>query len=95
MTASNKDTTTTSLSNTNKTQVFKGEILLQTAQAVISGALVCVLFDCGSQRSYMTESILSQIEIIICPVREIYLNTFGPEVTSLPLVKGLSNIEEV
>ena len=55
MTTGNKDTTTTSLSNTTNTQVFKGGVLLQTAQAIASDEtgtqqeLIRVLFDCGSQ----------------------------------------------
>ena len=63
----------TASSNTTNTTEFKGGILLQTAKAiacdVTSQKETCVriLFDCGSQRSYVTESLCSKLDL--SPVR--------------------------
>ena len=63
----------TASSNTTNTTEFKGGILLQTAKAIAcdetSQKQTCVriLFDCGSQRSYVTESLCSKLDL--SPVR--------------------------
>ena len=66
---------------TTATRICKGTVLLQTARArATNGARsipVRVLFDTGSQRSYITNS--TQAKLKLEPVRKetLYLNTFG------------------
>ena len=81
-TGTNDTINSTSSSNTTNTSEFKGSILLQTAQAIACDetsqrqACVHVLFDCGSQRSYVTKSLCSKLDL--SPVSErLHLNTFG------------------
>ena len=75
--------TSTSSSNTTNTSESKGNILLQTAQAIACDeasqrlARVRVLFDCGSQRSYVTESLCSKLELSPVRSERLHLNTFG------------------
>ena len=74
---------TTSLSNTTNTQVFKGGVLLQTARTIASDEtgtqqeLVRALFDCDSQRSYVTENLCSKLGLSPVQSERLYLNTFG------------------
>ena len=78
-----KDITSTSLSNNTNTQQFKGGVLLQTAQAIPSDktckqqTLVRVLFGCGSQRSYVTESLCDKLGLSPVWSERLHLNTFG------------------
>ena len=79
-----KDTLSTSLSNATNTGEFKGGVLLQTAKAIASDvtgtrhALVHILFDCGSQRSYVTENFCSKLGLSPVRFERLHLNTvFG------------------
>ena len=71
------------LSNSTDAQQFRGDVLLQTAQATALDvtskrqAPVRVLFDCGSQRSYVTENLCSKLELSPIRSERLHLNTFG------------------
>ena len=71
----------TTSSNTTSTSELKGSILLQKAQAIASDepsqrqTRVWVLFDCGSQRSYMTESLCSKLQLSPVRSERLHLNT--------------------
>ena len=73
----------TASSNTTNTTEFKGGILLQTAKAIACDetsqkqACVHVLFDCGSQRSYVTEGLCSKLDLSPVQSERLHLNTFG------------------
>ena len=77
------DIISTSSSNTTNTSELKGSILLQTAQAIASDEAsqrqtrLLVLFDCGSQRSYMTEGLSSKLGLSFVQSERLHLNTFG------------------
>ena len=68
-------------STTTATKICKGTVLLQTARAKATNGVrsvpVRVLFDTGSQRSYITNS--TQAKLKLEPLRKetLYLNTFG------------------
>jgi len=70
-------------SNATDTRQFKGGILLQTAQAIAleetgtRQAPVRILFDCGSQRSYVTENLCSKLGLSPIQSERLHLNTFG------------------
>ena len=57
--------------------------MLQTAKAIACDetsqkqACVRVLFDCGSQRSYVTESLCSKLDLSPVRSERLHLNTFG------------------
>ena len=63
----------------------KNEVLLQTAQGYISGAgkskkiSVNILFDGGSQRSYVTEEVQRKLKLNAEGTEAINLNTFGSQ----------------
>ena len=62
-------------------QVFETTVLLQTARAVGTGngrsAPVRVLFDPGSQRSYVSNVVLQRLDIKPIKKEVLHLNTFG------------------
>ena len=61
----------------------KGHVLLQTATAFATNqegsksTKVKILFDCGSQRSYVTESLKSRLSLKPTRTENLHLNTFG------------------
>lgn len=63
----------------------KGEVLLQTAEAYVYGEdrskklLVNLLFDGGSQRSYVTEDVKQKLQLNAEKTELLNLNTFGSE----------------
>ena len=67
------------------TTTGKGEVLLQTAEAYVYGEdlskklLVNVLFDSGSQRSYVTEEVKEKLKLNVERTEQLNLNTFGSE----------------
>ena len=69
--------------NTTNTIKDRCTILLQRAivaafgEASANSALVHILFDSGSQMSYVTESIQRKLNLPI-KVKKLHLNTFGP-----------------
>lgn len=71
------ETTTTASSAT------KGTVLLQTASAIARNedgsktTRVKILFDSGSQRSYVTDSLKSRLGLKSKEIETLYLNTFG------------------
>ena len=71
--------TTTTTTTTKNQQV----ILLQTAKAIASGDInastvpVRVLFDTGSQLSYITERLQDQLHLKPVKIEKLHLNTFG------------------
>jgi len=58
-------------------------VLLQTARALASNegtgreVTACVLFDTGSQRSYITDSLANQLRLKSLGKEQLHLNTFG------------------
>lgn len=83
MSVGTNDIISTSSSNTTNTSEFKGSILLQTAQAIASDKAsqrqtrVLVLFDCGNQKSYVTEGLCSKLGLSPVQSERLHLNTFG------------------
>ena len=71
------------VTNTANSIKGKGTILLQTAQAIATNNTshisksVRVLFDNGSQRSYITEQLQSQLKFRPIQNEKLLLNTFG------------------
>ena len=63
------------------TRLSKGTVLFQTARAVATGngksAPVRVLFDPGSQRSYVSNVVLQRLDIKPVKKEVLHLNTFG------------------
>jgi hypothetical protein len=63
------------------TQTTKGSVLLQTARAVVSNGSRSVsariLFDTGSQRSYVRKSLQTQLRLKPIAKETLQLNTFG------------------
>ena len=63
------------------TRVSKGSVLLQTARAIATNGSnstpVRILFDTGSQRSYVTNSITKQLKLNPVKRETLHLNTFG------------------
>ena len=61
----------------------KGHVLLQTATALATNqdgsksTRVKILFDCGSQRSYLTDSLKSRLSLKPTRTETLQLNTFG------------------
>ena len=61
----------------------KGQVMLQTATAIATNedgsktAKVKILFDSGSQRSYITNSLKSRLNIKPKRTEALHLNTFG------------------
>ena len=72
-----QSTTTTTSTNA------KGQVMLQTATAIATNedgsktAKVKILFDSGSQRSYITNSLKSRLNIKPKKTETLHLNTFG------------------
>ena len=66
---------------TTATRICKGTVLLQTARAnATNGARstpVRVLFDTGSQRSYITNATQEKLRLLPIKKETLYLNTFG------------------
>ena len=71
--------TTTSANNDGRT------VLLQTARAIAtntntnSTTRVRILFDCGSQRSYVTERVCAKLRLNPIPTEKLQVNRFGGE----------------
>ena len=79
------ETSTTRATTTAATLRKKGTVLLQTARAVASNADgtktkdVRILFDNGSQRSYVTNTLKSQLNLGTMKKETLHLNTFGEQ----------------
>jgi len=73
--------TNANISSTTAANPCKGTVLLQTARAVArNGTLttpVRILFDTGSQRSYVKGSVQSQLKLKPTDKETLHLNTFG------------------
>ena len=67
------------------TTTKKGTVLLQTAKVLATNAEgtkstdVRILFDNGSQRSYVTNSVKSRLHLKPCKSETLHLNTFGDD----------------
>lgn len=63
------------------TRLSKGTVLLQTARAIATNngksAPVLVLFDAGSQRSYVSNVVLQRLDLKPVKREVLHLNTFG------------------
>ena len=76
-------TGTTTATTTSENTQSKPRVLLQTATAIANNkegtrsTKVRVLFDSGSQRSYVTESLRSRLQLRSLQSEKINLNTFG------------------
>ena len=63
----------------------KKQVLLQTAQAIAFGEdsskaiPVCILFDGGSQRSYITDELKKKLKLQVESTETLNINTFGSE----------------
>lgn len=61
----------------------KGTVLLQTAKATafnednLKSSLLRILFDSGSQRSYITSNLKSRLNLNPIKAETLYLNIFG------------------
>ena len=61
----------------------KGKVLLQTAKATafnednLKSSLLRILFDSGSQRSYITSNLKSRLNLNPIKADTLYLNIFG------------------
>ena len=79
------ETSTTPATTTAATLRKKGTVLLQTARAVASNEDgtktkdVRILFDNGSQRSYVTNTLKSQLNLGTMKKETLHLNTFGEQ----------------
>ena len=80
---SNPNTHTVHVQSTTATTSTKGQVILQTATALATNedgsksAKVKLLFDSGSQRSYITEGLKSRLNIKPKKTETLHLNTFG------------------
>ena len=74
---------TSTVTNTTQSKEERKTVLLQTAQATAVNALnqketvVRVLFDSGSQRSYITEGLCTKLGLNPIRTEKLHLNTFG------------------
>ena len=102
--------TTTQLTNATANNVkAKGSVLLQTATAIATNedrsksVTVRILFDNGSQRSYVTDNIKSKLELKPTSTETLRLNTFGEtayrnqrcQVVTLPLRNNNNEYVEI
>ena len=79
-------------------RVCKSSVLLQTARAVATNGSrskpVRILFDTGSQRSYVTNDLAKQLKLTPLKRETLHLNTFGNSQT-MKIVNFSSSIFEV
>ncbi|XP_028413524.1 uncharacterized protein LOC114536361 [Dendronephthya gigantea] len=79
----NPNTHTVHVQSTTATTIAKGHVMLQTATAVATNvdgsksSKVKILFDSGSQRSYITEGLKSRLNLEPRKTETLHLNTFG------------------
>ena len=84
-TENSEDQREVSSTNTSNTVKDKKTVLLQTAKAVAcdmgesNKVTVRILFDSGSQRSYMTESLKHRLKLVAVKKEKLHLNTFGDD----------------
>ena len=84
-TENSEDQREVSSTNTSNSVKDKKTVLLQTAKAVAcdmgesNKVTVRILFDSGSQRSYMTESLKHRLKLVAVKKEKLYLNTFGDD----------------
>ena len=80
-----KDQKEVSSTNTSNSVKDKKTVLLQTAKAVAcdmgesNKVTVRILFDSGSQRSYVTESLKHRLKLVAVKKEKLHLNTFGDD----------------
>ena len=79
----NKEVGSATTTATTSMKKAKGSILLQTATAIATNEdwsksiPVRILFDNGSQRSYVTDHIKAKLGLIAMSTETLHLNTFG------------------
>ena len=79
----NENSSTTTATTTSENANAKHRVLLQTATAIATNeegtksTTIRVLFDNGSQRSYITDSLRSRLQLKSLNTEQLNLNTFG------------------